>query len=89
MPRNLLSFARGGFPFLSDTNTHNAAEEAKCSVCVYRGSAHKRFVQVFVDFFQETHGRQPGLFGADQERQVFGHVAGFDGFHDDAKSKAR
>src|SRR6266550_1442093 len=38
-----------------------------------------RLGQVFRDLVEEAGSRQPALVGADQQRQVLGHEAGFDG----------
>src|SRR5262245_65354023 len=41
-------------------------------------SGHRRF-QVLVHLVEEPCGGEPFLVGADQEREVLGHVAGLDG----------
>src|SRR5580698_9180492 len=38
-----------------------------------------RLGQVFRDLVEKAGGGQPALVGADQEREILGHVAGFDG----------
>ncbi len=42
-----------------------------------RGLGH-RLLEVLVELVEELRGGQPLLVGADQQRQVLGHVAGFD-----------
>src|SRR6266566_9972243 len=44
---------------------------------------HHRLGQVFRDLVEEAGGRQPALVGADQEREILGHEAGFDGIDAD------
>src|SRR5215831_4319852 len=38
-----------------------------------------RLLEVVVDPVEEADGREPFLVGADQQREVLGHVAGLDG----------
>src|SRR6266446_1764382 len=38
-----------------------------------------RLGQVFRDLVEEAGGRQPALVGADQQREILGHIAGLDG----------
>src|SRR5271170_7838543 len=44
---------------------------------IFIGSYHG-FVEVLVEFVEELAGGEPGLLGADEERQVLGHEAGLD-----------
>ena len=37
-----------------------------------------RLLQILVDLVEEAGGREPGLVGADEQRQVLGHEAGLD-----------
>src|SRR5262245_28763853 len=46
-------------------------------------SSHSPF-QVLIQFVEKLLGREPGLFRADQDRQVLGHEALLDGFNADA-----
>ena len=48
-----------------------------------------RLLQVLVDLVEEAGGRQPLLVGADQEREVLGHVAGLDGVDHDLLQRGR
>ena len=43
------------------------------------GLRRHRLLQVLVDLVEEAGGGEPFLVGADQQRQVLGHVAGLDG----------
>src|SRR5580692_1717011 len=47
-----------------------------------------RLVEVLRDLVEEARGRQPALIGADQEREVLGHVAVFDGGDADLLQRA-
>src|SRR6516225_6361447 len=42
-----------------------------------------RLVEVFRDLVEEARGRQPALVGADEQREILGHVAVLDGLHAD------
>src|SRR5215210_979489 len=53
--------------------TTRSAEGTACA------SARHRAPQVLVDLVEEAGGREPLLVGADEEREVFRHEAGFDG----------
>ena len=48
-----------------------------------------RLLQVLVDLVEEARGREPLLVGADQQREVLGHVAGLDGVDADLLQRAR
>ena len=41
------------------------------------------YFEVLDDGLEEAFGGQPGLFGADEQREVLGHLAAFDGFDAD------
>src|ERR1700722_5662223 len=45
--------------------------------------------QAFGDLVEETGSGEPALVGADQERQILGHVAGFDGADADLLQRGR
>ncbi len=44
-----------------------------------QGLSSHRLLEVSVDFVEESGGGEPGLVGSDEEREVLGHVAAFDG----------
>ena len=45
--------------------------------------------EVLHDGFKERFGRQPALFGADQQREVLGHLAALDGVRAHLLQRAR
>src|SRR5713226_5097268 len=47
------------------------------------GLCRHRLGQVFRDLVEEAGGGQPALIGADQQREILGHEAGFDGLDAD------
>src|ERR1700684_1847492 len=52
-----------------------------------RASSHRGF-QVLVDRGEELLGALPLLLGADEQREVLGHLAAFDGIDADALERA-
>ena len=54
-----------------------------------RANSRHRLLQVLVDLVEEAGGRQPLLVGADEEREVLGHEAGFDRVDADLLQRAR
>ncbi len=68
--------------------TKTAGKSPPCCSHIADGPGAMAFLQVLVDLVEEGGGREPRLIGADEQRQILGHEAGFDGVDADLFERA-